>query len=101
MKHLTYAEKSLITGDEIADALVEYAAMLSQQGSAEAVEVSAYGSDSSNVTATLLLGAGAPIMAESATSDLPEPDNSELLARIRREIGLHENPPEAQQLDES
>lgn len=83
MKHVTYAQKSLLMGDDVADELLAYAAQLADAGSADNVEVNAVGIDGEEVTATFVLGNGIDLMAETTTSQLPEPDNSAVLAYIR------------------
>ena len=70
MKHLTYADKSLLIDDATADALLEYAALLARVGDADSVSVSAYSADGQTVEATLLLDAGAPIMSETTHSTM-------------------------------
>jgi hypothetical protein len=75
MKHVTYADKTLFVGDEAADLLLEYAALLANKHSADTVEVNAIGSDGNAVSATFLLDAGAPLMAESTNSEMEPPDN--------------------------
>src|ERR1700712_4210183 len=76
MKHVTYSEKSMLVGNEAADLLLEYAAAVSKIHTADTVNINALGSDGNNVEATFLLGEGAPLMAETATTDVEEPDNS-------------------------
>lgn len=86
MHHMTYADKSILVGDEVARLVIAYAAELAHHGDADDVEVRAISSDGDAVVAILLLGAGAPIMAESAHSDLPEPDNRRTVDYMRRRI---------------
>lgn len=76
MKHLTFADKSLLVGDEAADLLVEYAKVLGQQRAADSIELRAIGSDGDDVVATFLLNAASSLIAETTTSHLPEPDNA-------------------------
>jgi hypothetical protein len=83
MKHMTFAEKSLLLDDETADALVEYAALLVQHNTGDTVDVHAFGADGDEVDAKLLLSSGAPIMAETSQTSLPDPDNSAALEYIR------------------
>ncbi|WP_445443053.1 hypothetical protein [Clavibacter sp. km1a] len=92
MKHITYAEKSLLVGDAAADALLEYAAALASHGRGEQITIHAISSDGDEVEATFLLGAGAPLMAETTRSNLPEPDNSATVASIREELRRMEHP---------
>jgi hypothetical protein len=86
MKHVTFADKSLLVDDETADLLLEYAAALARRGEADAVDIHAFGSDGDEVTATLLLDAGAPIMAETAQTSLPGLDNEPALAYMREQL---------------
>jgi hypothetical protein len=76
MMHLTFADKSLVLGTEVAELVVEYAATLARAHSADTIKLAAYGADGDKVEATLLLDEGAPLMIETATTDLPEPDNT-------------------------
>jgi hypothetical protein len=41
MMHLTFADKSLLVGDVVAELLVEYVAVLSQAGQADDVSLTA------------------------------------------------------------
>jgi hypothetical protein len=86
MMHVTFSEKSLLVGDEIAELLLEYAAALARTGGADTVKVKAYGADGDKVVAMLLLDEGAPLMAETTHSDLPEPDNADVTTYIREHL---------------
>jgi hypothetical protein len=99
MKHVTYAEKTLLVGDEMADVLLEYAAQLSSDGDGEALDVRAISGDGDEVVATFLLGGGVPLMAETTTSTLPEPDNAELVERVRTDIARRQRPADIQPED--
>jgi hypothetical protein len=76
MKHITFGDKSLLIGDEIADLLLEYAALLTRESSGDTVEVAAISSDGDEVTASFLLGPGVTMMAETTHNTLPEPENT-------------------------
>jgi hypothetical protein len=84
VKHITFGDKSLLVGDEVADALLEYAAVLASEARGDTVEIHAIGSDGDEVTATFLLGPGVTMMAESSHTNLPEPDNAAALEYIRQ-----------------
>jgi hypothetical protein len=84
MKHITFGDKSLLVGDAVADALLEYAAALTNESHGDTVEVAAIGSDGDEVTATFLLGPGVTMMAETAHSNLPEPDNTAAIEYMER-----------------
>jgi hypothetical protein len=96
MKHVTYAEKSLLVGTDAADLLLEYAAALGSAGRADNVEIRAIGVDGEEVVATFLLDPGSSLMAESSRSVLPEPDNDAISLYMRDAIrGLRGNPSES------
>jgi hypothetical protein len=99
MKHVTYAEKSLLVGDEMADVLLQYAAQLACDGHADAIDVQAISSDGDEVMATFLVGAGAPLMAETSTTTLPEPDNGDLVDRLRADLDRRRRPSEIEPED--
>jgi hypothetical protein len=79
MKHITFGDKSLLVGDAAADALLEYGAFLTGAAKGDTVEVQAISSDGNEATATFLLGPGVTMMAETAHTSLPEPDNTAAL----------------------
>ena len=66
---------------------------------ADDVELAAISSDGDEVRAILLLGGGAPLMAESAHTELPEPDNADALAYMKRRIDALRHAPSANPLD--
>jgi hypothetical protein len=92
MKHITYAEKSLLVGDDAADTMLEYAALLTTHGRGDTVTLRALGADGDEVDATFLLAGGAPLMAETAGTQIPEPDNAEATAAMRARIRRLEEP---------
>lgn len=93
---MTYAQKSLLFGDDVADLLLVYAAILANRGAADTVQVRAIGSDGAEVVATFMLSDGIDLMAETTPSVVEEPDNSETLAYLRERIaaltGREESP---------
>jgi hypothetical protein len=92
MKHVTYAEKSLLVGDEAADTLMEYAALVVSRGMADTVDLAAFGSDGQEVTATLLIDQGAPLMCETSNTSMQEPNNDKALEYMRGQILLLTSP---------
>ncbi|WP_150307697.1 hypothetical protein [Planctomonas psychrotolerans] len=86
MKHVTYADKSLLVGDEAANVLLAYAAVLARNNNADTVDIRAISSEGNSTTATFLLDAGAPLMAETINSPLPEPDNTDAVAYMREQM---------------
>ncbi|PPG37690.1 hypothetical protein C5C36_12895 [Rathayibacter sp. AY1G1] len=86
MKHILFADKTILVGDEAADALVEYAVALASKGAADTVEYTGIGADGGTVDATFLVNAAAALIVETTPSDLPEPDNAAEVARLRARI---------------
>jgi hypothetical protein len=86
VRHVTYANKSLLTGDEAADLLVRYAATLADQKRGDAVRLNTISADG-NLTETLfLLDTGAPLLSETTNSGLPDPDNAAAVAYMRGKL---------------
>ncbi|OUE23123.1 hypothetical protein BFL37_14280 [Clavibacter michiganensis] len=80
---MTYAARTLLVGDEMADVMMEWSAALAADGAAEALTVVAIGRDGDDVVATFQLGAGSPVMVGTSATTLPEPDNAGVVARLR------------------
>jgi hypothetical protein len=98
MKHVTYADKSLLIGDAAADLLVQYAAALGSAGQSDSVSVHAISSDGDEVDAMFLLGEGAPLMNETTTSTLPELENSAVETYMRERMEFLTRPLQGQPL---
>ena len=86
MMHVTFADKSFVVGDEAATTALEYAVVLARNSTADTVTLNAISSDGDEVQAILLLGAGAPFMAETVRSSMPEPQNEEAVAYMRTQM---------------
>ena len=95
MKHMTFADKSLLIGDDTANILLEYAAVLADKAKADNVTVNAISADGDDVVATILLDAGAPLMTETSTTKVSEPDNSAVIDYMRTRIDALTAPPAA------
>ncbi|HEY8319490.1 MAG TPA: hypothetical protein VIG76_11720 [Amnibacterium sp.] len=91
MKHVTMAEKSFLVGDDVADLLIRYAALLGKVGSADSVSIRSLGIDGELVEALFLLNSGTVLMAESTHSKLPEPDNSDAIQYMRDQIEKYDS----------
>lgn len=92
MKHVMYAEKSLLMGDEVADALLEYARLLAESGHADTVTIRAIGVDGNTVDAAFLLNATSEMMVESTNSTVEPPENEEAVAYLNDRIERLSNP---------
>jgi hypothetical protein len=94
MQRIYYAGEHFLTGTEIANALVSYAAALAQRGSADAIEIPVLHEDGRAVVINFLVGPASQIMAEEVdtptdggsgadASDHPlEPDRARRLGRL-------------------
>lgn len=98
MKFITYSERSVMVGDEVADLLMTYAKLLARTNSADTVDLTTITPNGVEVTATLLVGPATIMMAESSNSTLPEPENSVAVEYLTAQIDLIENPPGPLQL---
>jgi len=99
MQHVTYADKSLLVGDDAAETLIRYAAALGRKQSSDYVRLTAISGDGDEVTATFLLSASAPLMIESAHSSLPEPDNTAAVQHMKQKISALEHSPSGRALN--
>jgi len=86
MKHITFATKDLLVGDDLADALIDYLDALVEHGTGDTVDFHAISGDGDEVEASLLLSAGSPFMTESTNSTAAEPENEEALAYIEERL---------------
>jgi len=84
MKRISYAGSSVLTGDEIADALLCYAEALVNNDSAAAIEMPVRRHDGSVVTASLLIGpASQLVMLPEADDGAGELTDDELVRVLR------------------
>jgi hypothetical protein len=96
MKHVMYAEKSLLMGDEVADSLLEYARLLAEASHADTVTVRAIGVDGNTVDAAFLLNPTSVMMVESTNSTVEPPDNEEAVRYLQERIERLSRPPGVQ-----
>lgn len=101
MKHLTYADKTILVGDQAADVLMTYAALVARHSGADTVTVHGFGADGQEVDATFLLEQGAPLMAETSSTSMSEPDNSDAIEYMQAKIMLLSSPPPVVPADET
>jgi hypothetical protein len=94
------ADKSLLIGDEAADLLLEYAALLAQIGRGDSIQLRAIGADGDEVTVGFLLNSGTVLLTETSSSTLPEPDNSGTIGYMRKRLESYNLPPDDGPLDE-
>lgn len=89
MKELSYADRHVITADEIADEVIQYAKVLASAHAADTVRMPGIGPDGSVHTVEFLLGPSSQITSvdvEDRPVTLPV---SETVAAIRARVRAH------------
>lgn len=94
MQHINFSDTSLLVGDEATGLLLEYAAALGANDMADTVTLRAISSSGDDIVATFLLNAGSALIAESATTTAPEPDNALAIDYMRDRLRLISRPPQ-------
>ncbi|MEF2979325.1 hypothetical protein [Subtercola sp. YIM 133946] len=79
MKAIHYAGGELLTGDDIADAVVHYAEALARKNTSAAVEIPSRLADGSIVQVSLLLGPASQLVAIPQPGDAEEITDAELV----------------------
>jgi hypothetical protein len=92
MKHVTASDKSFMVGDEAANVLMDYAALIARTGGGDTVELRAYDSTGEDTVITLLLDQGSALVAESRISSIPEPDNADAVQHMREAMRAAQRP---------
>ena len=93
MKHIHYDATTILVGDDVADAVIEYAAALSGGDRADTVEVPAVAPDGTMTTTKILIGPASELVVEDAEDDVLEVDDTQFVARLRsaaKTFGHHE-----------
>ncbi|WP_434970138.1 hypothetical protein [Microbacterium sp. bgisy207] len=89
MKHVHYAGRSLFMHDDTAQALIDYARVLSEHQTADAITVPAVSAEGNRVSATLLLSEATAFIVESVAGGITvEPDHAALEEIQRRTARL-------------
>jgi len=83
MKMITYAGAKLMTGDDIAVAVLEHSAALAEENTAETVEIPILKADGSRSTASILVGPASQIVAENVETDFDELLDPETVERLK------------------
>jgi len=96
MKHVSFGDKSLFMGDDAAEALLEYARLISEAATADSVTVSCISHDGNTVEASFLLNANTVLIVETTNSELDPPDNAEAVQEMRDRINAMSRPVNAQ-----
>jgi hypothetical protein len=92
MKSVVYAGLTFLTGDEIADALLQLAAALGQNDRAETVEIPVITDDGVPSSVQLVIGPASQFMSRPVESAFEDPASKETLDHLRHRLRLLELP---------
>lgn len=82
MKILIYAGAELMTGDAIANAVLEYCAALAESEAAETLDIPVLEPDGTIRHARLLLGPASQIVAKDVETGHPEVEDAQVMERL-------------------
>jgi hypothetical protein len=85
MKNIHYAGEVLMTGDAIADAVVQYAETLAKHGTSASIGIPVVTDSGVTTEANFLLGPASQLVAVTMDSDFADPQDDELIARMTAE----------------
>jgi hypothetical protein len=88
MELIHYAGDSVLTGTDLAHALIDYAEALALKGSSATVEIPSRLDDGSIGTAHFLIGPASQLVSETVVTDYDEIEAPEIVADFRRETAL-------------
>jgi hypothetical protein len=100
VKQLAFDGSSFLIDDETANLLMDYAAVLVQHNTGDAVDVHALSLNGDDVDVKFVISTGVPLMAESSKIDLPVPENIEAIAYMTAAIDRLTHRPVAVATDE-
>lgn len=84
MKRIMYSAGSFVTGDRIADALMDYATVLARVGSADHLRVPGLGPDDRVHGFDLLIGPASQILTEDADTVIEEVGDEAFIQDVRQ-----------------
>jgi hypothetical protein len=89
VKHIVYGLSSVVAADDVAHALIHYAAVLGQARSSDVVAVPTVDLNGTGTVTSIVLGPGIPVLVEDAPDDdleTPDPDFVAELTRRTRDV---------------
>ena len=89
MKLIVYAGSRLMTGDDIAVAVLDYCAALADAGTAETVEIPILTAEGHRAHATLLVGPSSQIVAEDIETAFEELVDHDTVRLLRDKTRVH------------
>lgn len=97
---IVYAGTQLLTGDEIALALVDYSQELARMGAAESVEVPVRDPDGTQRAAVFLVGPSSQLVAKSVDAEGDELIDEDTVAKLKARTRRLRPPPMEASIDE-
>jgi hypothetical protein len=83
MKNIRYDGSTILTSDDVADAVIEYAEALSSGGRSDTIEVPAIAPDGTMTTTKILIGPSSELVIEDTDDDELEVTNPRFVSRLR------------------
>lgn len=96
MKHVTFADKSLLMGDDAADTLMEYARLIADTQHADTVTLSSISTDGNTVDVSFLLNSNTVLVIETTNSATEPPGNGPAVREMQARIDAITRPVNAQ-----
>lgn len=94
MREVVYAGGSFVTGDDIADALLEYAAELANAARAATVHVPALGTLGQDVDIAVVVGPSSQLLSTPSEDPHDEPDGTRFIEDVHQRLEeLHRRHP--------
>lgn len=100
MKRLSYSDEFLVTDDEVAELVLEYAATLARTANADVVHIPVVDRNGNATTAALLLGPSSEIVAVQAAPEEVVLDTEVVLRTLHERITAHTAPSKTAVVDE-
>lgn len=83
MKYIHYDGTQILTGDLIADAVADYAAVLGANSRTDTIAIPAVADDGSVTRTTVLVGPASELSVSTAPDDELEPEDREFIRHLR------------------
>lgn len=102
MRRVYYSSGSILTGDDIAQAVLEFAEALAKDGRADIIEIPVVLGSGNQGTATLLVGPSSQLVSVTEESELTPPVDELLVADLRmraNRVGTHRPGPQPEYAD--
>lgn len=101
MKRITYSAVSMLVGDDVAGVLLDYAALLASTKDADTVTITGYDAHGEEMTVRFVISTGVSLASSAAVTDLPDPDNANILMYIREQMMRRSSPPGREPTDQT